>query len=167
MESKQSVKELFLPADFVMDNAKMRDNLKYLSLLEETERLVLSENLKKFAPCNIIRTEHMLVFTDQNIYNMKKEQIKRSIPLNSLVGVTKSMLGSKDEFVLHFEGTHDHRYLVKDTNVRKEIIDVLKRLYADQFQQNLPIYAVDEKNLKDFTTVKKLVKQGKSKIPPK
>lgn len=89
MESTQSAKEFFLPADFLMDNAEMIDNLKYVSLLEETERLVMSENVKKFAPCNIIRTDHILVFTDQSIYNMKNEQIKRRIPLNSLVGVTK------------------------------------------------------------------------------
>lgn len=50
--------------------------------------------------------------------------------------------------------------------LRNEIIDVLKRLYADQFQQNLPVYAVDEKNLKKFRTCEKLAKQGKSKIPP-
>ena len=60
------------------------------------------------------------------------------------------MLGGKDEFVLHFREMHDYRYLLaRDNNaatmIRKEIIDALKRLYADKQGGNLPIYAVEVK----------------------
>ena len=65
-----------------------------------------------------------------------------------LKGITKCMLGSKDDFVLHFWEEQDLRYHAKDTNARKEVIDLIKRLYADKFGKNIPLYAVDVKCLR-------------------
>lgn len=131
MESKQQLNQQYLPADFVMDNAKMMDNIKLFSFLESTERLVSTDMVKKFSPCHFFKKDRMLVFTTQSIYNVKKDKLRRKIPLSQLIGITKSMLGSKDDFVLHFKDMHDYRYLIKDTNQRKDLIDVVKRLYAD------------------------------------
>ena len=58
------------------------------------------------------------------------------------------MLGAKDDFVLHFKDMQDYRYLIKDTTQRKELIDTVKKLYADKVGANLPIYAVEARNLK-------------------
>ena len=74
--------------------------------------------VKKFSPCHFFKKERMLVITTENIYNVKKEKLKRKIPLTQLVGITKCMLGSKDDFVFHFKDMHDYRYLIKDTNLR-------------------------------------------------
>ena len=46
------------------------------------------------------------------------------------------------------------------------MIDIVKKLYADKFEMNLPIYAVEAKSLKQFTTCEKLVRRGVSRIPP-
>jgi hypothetical protein len=55
--------------------------------------------------------------------------------------------------VLHFRDMHDYRYLLSRNNnaamtIRKDIIDALKRLYVDKQGGNLPIYAVEVKQLK-------------------
>jgi hypothetical protein len=77
------------------------------------------------------------------------------------------MLGSKNEFVLHVKGKHDYRYLTKDSDHRNQIIETLKKLFADKFHQNLPIFAVEEsRGLKKFTTCTKLAGKGISLIPP-
>jgi hypothetical protein len=47
-----------------------------------------------------------------------------------------------------------------------DLIDVIKKLYADKFGTNIPLYAVDVKSLKQFTTCEKLAKKGISRIPP-
>jgi hypothetical protein len=75
------------------------------------------------------------------------------------------MLGSKDEFVFHFREFQDFRYLI-DNHLRNDLIDTVKRLYADKFNENLYVYAVQEKYLKKFTTCEKLMKRGVSRIPP-
>jgi hypothetical protein len=38
---------------------------------------------------------------------------------------------------------------------RDEIMDVIKKAYIKIFNKNLPIYAVESKDLKDFTTTEK------------
>jgi hypothetical protein len=53
----------------------------------------------------------MLLITTENIYNIKKDELRRRMPLKLLIGITKSMLGSKDDFVLHFKKEHDIRFL--------------------------------------------------------
>jgi hypothetical protein len=63
------------------------------------------------------------------------------------------MLGGKDEFVIHFSEMHDYRFLLASeinapTTIRNNIIDALKRLYADKQGGNLPIYEVEDKHLK-------------------
>jgi hypothetical protein len=75
------------------------------------------------------------------------------------------MLGSKDELVIHFREYRDFRYLI-DAHLRNDLIDTVKRLYADKFNENLYVYAVQEKYLKKFTTSEKLMKRGVSRMPP-
>jgi hypothetical protein len=85
--------------------------------------------------------------------------------LNKLSGITKSMLGSKDDLVFHIREYRDFRYLI-DTHLRNDLIETVKKLYADKFKENLYVYAVQEKCLKKFTSCEKLVKRGVSRIPP-
>ena len=63
----------FLPADFVLDNAKMRYNEKLLSQLLPTERFVYTQFVKKFSPCHFFKSTRMLVITTENMYHCKKD----------------------------------------------------------------------------------------------
>ena len=91
--------------------------------------------------------------------------MREPISLNKLSGITKSMLGSKDELVFHFKEYRDFRYLI-DAHFRNDLIETVKKIYADKFHENLSVYAVQEKYLKKFTTCEKLLKRGVSRIPP-
>ena len=69
--------------------------------------------------------------------------------------------------MIHIKGGHDYRYLIRDTDLRTVLINTLKQLYADKFQQNLPIFGVEsKKGLKPFTTCNGLVRKGVSLMPP-
>jgi hypothetical protein len=43
---------------------------------------------------------------------------------------------------------------------RDEIIEVIKHRFAEKINANLPIYGIDKKDLKDFTTTEKDMKRG-------
>ena len=108
-----------------------------------------------------------MIVTTENIYNAKKDKLRRKIPLAQLVGITKQMLGSKDDFVLHFKEPRDYHYLIRDVELRPSMIETIKQLFADKFHQNLPIFAVEEKKgLKQFTTCPKRARLGLSLMPP-
>lgn len=44
-------------------------------------------------------------------------------------------------------------------------MDIIKRAYIKIFNKNLPIYGVDSKDLKDYTTTEKDFKKGSSRFP--
>jgi len=50
---------------------------------------VYSEIVKKFSACHFFKKERILVITTENIYNAKKDKLRRKIPLAQLAGVTK------------------------------------------------------------------------------
>jgi len=56
------------------------------------------------------------------------------------------------EFTVHVPKHYDYRFV---SDKRDEIMDVIKKAYIKIFNKNLPIYAVESKDLKDFTTTEK------------
>lgn len=46
-------------------------------------------------------------------------------------------------------------------------MDLLKRLYLIEFKSNCPVYHIEAKDLKDFTTTEKDMKNKSSRIPTK
>jgi hypothetical protein len=73
----------------VWDNARVLDNPKLSALLEPTEKLVYSEIVKKFSACHFFKKELILVVTTENIYNAKKDKLRKKISLSQLSGITK------------------------------------------------------------------------------
>lgn len=55
--------------------------------------------------------DRILVLTTQAIYNFKKQQMKRSIEISKLGGVSKNTKGQKPEFTLHVAGEYDYRFI--------------------------------------------------------
>jgi len=49
---------------------------------------------------------------------------------------------------------------------RDEIIDILKHRYVEKFSQNIPIFGIEAKDLRDFTTTEKDMRRGTSRFPP-
>lgn len=109
------------------------------------------------------KQERTFVITTENIYNIKKDKIKRRIRIVNLSGLSKSNLGAKNEFTLHVKQDYDYRFI---TDRRSEIIELIKHRFAEKTFENLPIFGIEKSNLYDFTTLEKDFKKGISKYPP-
>ena len=46
-----------------------------------------------------------------HVHNLKKEDIKRSIGLKDIVGVSVTTESEGDEFVLHVQADYDYRFI--------------------------------------------------------
>lgn len=108
--------------------------------------------------------ERTLVITSDNIYNIHKKSIKRTINIRDINGISKTIAPSKctTEFTIHVSGSYDYRFI----SVRRDqIVDILKRLFIVRHSKNLPMYGITGKDLKDFTTTEKDYKKGTSRRP--
>lgn len=108
------------------------------------------------------------MITSARLYNFKekgsKKVLKRAIPIAAIGGVTKSLNKKCNELVIHVPEQYDYRY---QTDKRDEIIQSLKMAYISMMKENLPIYGIDAKDLKHYTTTEKDKYKGKSRIPGK
>jgi serum/glucocorticoid-regulated kinase 2 len=68
------------------------------------------------------------------------------------------------EFVIHVPEQYDYRY---QSEKRDEVIQCLQMAYISLMKANLPIYGIDDKDLKKVTTTEKDKIKGKSRIPGK
>jgi serum/glucocorticoid-regulated kinase 2 len=66
-------------------------------------------------------------------------EYKRRIDIAKLVGVTKSLSEPTGEFVLHIKNEYDYRM---KSETRDQVIDVIKKLFLQLNNANLPIYGV-------------------------
>ncbi len=44
--------------------------------------MVFTEMVKKFSMCQLYKMERTLVITSENIYNMKKDKLRKKVPLS-------------------------------------------------------------------------------------
>lgn len=53
-----------------------------------------------------------MVVTSDKVYNIKKNKIKRQIPIFKLSGISKTVSsGTKNEFTLHILTEYDYRFI--------------------------------------------------------
>ena len=52
-----------------------------------------------------------LLITNLNVHNLKKDDIKRSIPLKDIVGLSVTTELEGDEFVMHVHADYDYRFI--------------------------------------------------------
>lgn len=105
------------------------------------------------------------VITNFAIYNIHKKDIKRQISIKDVGGISKTVPPSKVlEFTIHVPSTYDYRF---ESARRDIIIDLLKRLYLIEFKTNCPIYHIEAKDLRGFTTTESDMKNKASRIPTK
>lgn len=102
-------------------------------------------------------------------------EVKRVINIENLAGLTKSLHPTSKEFVIHVKMEYDYRlrseqyllvFLSKIFVYRRDkIMNVIKMAYTSKLKQNLPIYAIKNKELREFTTTEKDRDKGISRIP--
>jgi hypothetical protein len=70
---------------------------------------------------------------------MVSSEVQRSVNIEKLLGVTKSLSESSGEFVLHVKEEYDYRMR---SDARDPIIDVIRKLFSHKYGKTLPLYGV-------------------------
>ena len=153
---KQSRKQ---PIDYI----GFTTNPKCMKLLSPGETLLFADKIEKWMFCGNWKQDRTIVITTENIYNVKKDKIKRCLPISKLGGISKSLVGTKTEFVLHMPSEYDYRYVSKQH--RGEILEILKHRYAEKMDDNLTIFGIETEKLFHVSTTEKDMKKGISRIP--
>ena len=73
------------------------------------ETIMFSEKIKKINQ-NQWTQERLFVITDEKIYNIHKNNIKRSMNIQDLGGISKLTEKTKKEFTIHFPDDYDYRF---------------------------------------------------------
>jgi Unconventional myosin tail, actin- and lipid-binding len=96
------------PSDYI----GFSKNEKMWSLINDGECLLFADKIKKFRSCGWKQDRTFLISKD-TIYNVKKDKIKRQINIAKLSGLSKTMLGAKNEFTIHVKDDYDYRFLTE------------------------------------------------------
>ena len=101
----------FIPEESFSDLAKCKANSKILKHLDAVNGefiifscLCLKKN--KFG----INQERTLLLTNQNLYNLDKDKIKRRINFHFIQGFTKSNDAKNQSFIIHVQMEYDYFY---------------------------------------------------------
>ena len=79
------------------------------------------------------------------MYNFKASQLKRTIAIKDLVGISKNLQKGSSEFVIHVDNERDYRVTSKQ---REELINTLKLAFVSIKHENLKIFGLHKlKNL--------------------
>jgi hypothetical protein len=74
------------------------------------ENILISDKVMKINQYEWAQSRALLI-TNNNVHNLKKEEIKRSIPLKEIVGVSVTTEAEGDEFVIHVLEDYDYRFI--------------------------------------------------------
>ena len=72
-------------------------------------QLIMSEQLSKINQNNWTQSR-TFVITEDKIFNIDNTKSKREMLIASLDGLSRSMLGKKPEFTIHFRKEYDYRF---------------------------------------------------------
>lgn len=82
--------------------------------------------------------------------------------IEKLDGISKNQ-GKKPEFTIHLNTEYDYRFV---SDRRDQIVKILQCRYIQMKNKNLPIFSINEQNLRAFTTTEKDMKRGLNRFPP-
>ena len=150
-----------------LDYLDIEHNPEVQKVIGDDEPVFFSEKINKINQYSFSQ-KRVIVITSAKLYNFREKNgkyyLKRVIPIPSVGGVTKSLSKKCSEFVIHVPEQYDYRY---QSEKRDVIIQSLKMAYISLMKENLPIYGIDAKDLKHYTTTEKDRYKGKSRIPGK
>lgn len=148
------------------DYAGVRNNRSLMKKFRG-EQLMYSEMVVKINQENK-EQNRMLVITTDTMYNIKTslmggKKAQRKIPITKIDGVSKCPNEkNRTEFVIHVRSEYDYRF---KSLKRKEIIDLLKWLYLNRMNKNLPIFDIPQIDLSSVTTTEKDKKRRNDRFP--
>lgn len=86
----------------------------------------------------IIVTNTRVIFTTGS----ETDTVKRSFDFKEIAGISKKTAKESRSLVIHVFGTADEFF---HTEKRDDIVDVIKRIYAEKMKLNLPVFSPAEK----------------------
>ena len=78
--------------------------------LKHLETILISDKVTKINQYEWGQSRGLLI-TNQHVHNLKKEDIKRSINLRDIVGVSVTTESEGNEFVVHVQADYDYRFI--------------------------------------------------------
>ena len=74
------------------------------------ETILVSDKVQKINQYEWAQGRGLLI-TNKNVHNLKKEDIKRSINLGEIAGVSVTTEPDGNEFVVHVSSDYDYRFI--------------------------------------------------------
>ena len=131
------------------------NNEKSVKKSLKDEIINYSDKIKKINDKGKIQDRY-IVLTNKAIYNFKGTQIRRRIPLKSLLAITVSSIC--DEFIVHFaDDEYDYLY---SSPKKKKIIEIISNNFLNESEKEFELYILPNR-LKDYITTKKDKKNNK------
>ena len=86
------------------------------------------------------------MLTNLSLHNIKRDSIQRTIRVDSISAVSKSLEKGCNKFVVHVKSEYDYIF---ESELINEIFEALKYVYYIMKNKNLPVYVVkNRKSLK-------------------
>ena len=131
------------------DFLNLAQNHSVTTNITRDEEIQFSDKIDKINKYNWSQ-ERIIIITNKAIYNLKKLTLKRRIDLKILIGITISK--TSEEFVLHCKDIdYDYQY---SSPRRKIIIEIITKNYEMILNEELNLYEITDKSLKDYVTLK-------------
>ena len=108
----------------VQDDLNIRSDEKIKKNLKKSpdEKIIYSNLIIKINKAEVCQ-QRIILITDFGIYNIKKKDVRRVIPIEKIDGITISK--NSNEFVVHEENSYDLRY---ETDKREILLNYI--IYA-------------------------------------
>ena len=139
----------------VFDHLNMGKDKDILKIINE-EKIYYSECIVKINQAGK-NQERNFVLTNKYVYNFKKKNLKRKIPITSILGLSYSTISN--EFIIH--GKHeqyDYSYISKNKII---ILCLIVLLYQELDDKIMHICEINEKSLTKYVTYEKDKKRNK------
>lgn len=73
--------------------------------------MLFTDKIKKINMFDWVQ-ERRFIITTERVYNLKKNKIKRFIPIHKIGGMSKTLaVGGRGEFTIHVPSEYDYRFV--------------------------------------------------------
>ena len=102
------------------------------------------------------------MLTNLKLYNVKKTELQRTINIDSIKALTKSMDAKRStSFIVHVSNEYDYQF---ESDFRDDVFTQIKYYYWQLKKKNLPIFAVSD-SIDEFATKKTDIQKDREVLP--
>jgi len=108
-QALQQLQQQFLDIGKTNNDYKQVSGKQKIVSLFGGRNLVFSDSVSKINQNNWTQSR-TLVITEDKIFNFNKEKSMREMSIANLDGISRSMVGKRSEFTIHFKKEYDYRF---------------------------------------------------------